>query len=107
MLLAPVLSRIGSKKARFFIANINQKDLIFLKDLIEAGKVVPVIDGRHPLSAAADAIRYLEEGHAQGKIVLTVKHDNALNAARQNFGAVRDPCRKCSTSITRLSSRIW
>jgi NADPH:quinone reductase-like Zn-dependent oxidoreductase len=76
MLLAPLLSRIGSKKARFFIANINQQDLIFLKELLEAGKVVPVIDRRYPLSDAADAIRYLEEGHAQGKIVLTVEHSN-------------------------------
>ena len=76
MLLAPLLSRIGSKKTRFFIANINQKDLVFLKDLLEAGKVVPVIDRRYPLSEAADAIRYLEKGHAQGKIVLTVEHSN-------------------------------
>jgi NADPH:quinone reductase-like Zn-dependent oxidoreductase len=76
MLLAPLLSRIGRKKTRFFIANINQKDLIFLKDLLEARKVVPVIDRRYPLSEAADAIRYLEKGHAQGKILLTVEHSN-------------------------------
>jgi NADPH:quinone reductase-like Zn-dependent oxidoreductase len=77
MLLAPLLSLIGSKKARFFIANMNQKDLIFLKELLEAGKVVPVVDRRYPLSGAADAIRYLEEGHAQGKIVITVEHNDA------------------------------
>ncbi len=76
MLLAPLLSRIGSKKTCFFIANMNQKDLIFLKDLLEAGKVVPVIDRRYPLSDAAEALRYLEERHAQGKIVLTVEHSN-------------------------------
>jgi NADPH:quinone reductase-like Zn-dependent oxidoreductase len=76
MLLAPLLSLIGSKKTRFFIANINQKDLVLLKDLLEAGKVVPVIDRRYPLSDAAEALRYLEEGHAQGKIVLTVEHSN-------------------------------
>jgi NADPH:quinone reductase-like Zn-dependent oxidoreductase len=76
MLLAPFLSRFGSKKVRFFIANINQKDLVFLKELLEAGKVVPVIDRRYPLSAAAEALRYLAEGHAQGKIVLTVEHSN-------------------------------
>jgi NADPH:quinone reductase-like Zn-dependent oxidoreductase len=74
MLLAPFLSRIGSKKTCFFIANLNQKDLVFLKELFEAGKVVPVIDRRYPLKDAADAIRYLEEGHAQGKIVLSVEH---------------------------------
>src|SRR5882724_3980163 len=76
MLLAPFLSRIGNKKTCFFVANINHKDLAFLKELIEAGKVVPVIDRRYPLSKAADAIRYLEEGHAQGKIVLTVEPNN-------------------------------
>jgi NADPH:quinone reductase-like Zn-dependent oxidoreductase len=74
LLLAPILSRIGSKKARSFIANINQKDLVFLKDLLEAGKVVPVIDRRYPLRDVPSAIRYLEEGHAQGKIVITIEH---------------------------------
>jgi NADPH:quinone reductase-like Zn-dependent oxidoreductase len=58
----------------FFIAKINQKDLAFLGDLLAAGKVVPVIDRRYPLSGAAEALRYLAEGHAQGKIVLTVEH---------------------------------
>ena len=75
MLLGPILSRIGSKKSRFFIANINQKDLVILKELLEAGKVVPVIDRRYQLKDTADAIRYLEEGHARGKIVLTVEHN--------------------------------
>lgn len=74
MLLAPLLSRIGSKKTCFFIANLNQKDLVFLKELLEARKVAAVIDKRYPLKDAADAIRYLEEGHAQGKIVLSVEH---------------------------------
>ena len=76
MLLAPLLSRIGSKKTCFFIANINQKDLVSLRDLLEAGKVVPVIDRRYPLSGVAEAVRYLEEGHAQGKVVITVEHSN-------------------------------
>ena len=72
MLVAPFLSRLGGKKARFFIANINRKDLISLKDLVEARKVIPVIDRRYPLSEAAEALRYLEQHHARGKIVLTV-----------------------------------
>src|SRR5258707_14022772 len=76
MFLAPLLSRIGSKKTRFFIANINQKDLVFLKGLLEAGKVVPVIDRRYPLSDAAEALRYLEQLHARGKIVLTIEHSS-------------------------------
>ena len=77
MLLAPLLSRIGSKKTCFFIANINQKDLVSLKILLEAGKIVPVIDRRYLLSDAAEALRYLEARHAQGKIVLTVEHSSA------------------------------
>jgi len=73
-LLGALVSLIGRRKMCFFIANINQKDLVFLKDILEAGKVVPVIDRRYPLSDAAEALRYLEERHAQGKIVLTVEH---------------------------------
>ncbi len=60
----------------FFIAKINKKDLVLLKDLLEAGKVVPIIDRRYPLSDVAEALRYLEEGHAQGKVVITVEHGN-------------------------------
>ena len=70
MTLGPLLSLIGSKKMRFFLARINQKDLVLLKDLLEAGKVVSVIDRRYPLSEAAEALRYLEEGHAKGKVVI-------------------------------------
>jgi NADPH:quinone reductase-like Zn-dependent oxidoreductase len=73
-LLAPLLSRVGTKKTRFFIAKINEKDLVFLKELLEAGQIVPVIDRRYPLREAAAALRYLELRHAQGKIVLTVEH---------------------------------
>jgi len=76
MLLGPLLSRMGSKKSRFFIANINQKDLVFLRELLETGKVVPVIDRRYPLGSAAEALCYLEEGHAQGKVVITVERSN-------------------------------
>jgi NADPH:quinone reductase-like Zn-dependent oxidoreductase len=76
MLLAPFLSLISRKKTRFFIANINRKDLDILRGLLEARKVVPVIDRRYPLRHTAEAIRYLEEGHARGKIVITVEHDS-------------------------------
>jgi NADPH:quinone reductase-like Zn-dependent oxidoreductase len=76
LLLAPFLSRIGSKKMRFFIARINNRDLVLLRDLLEAGKVVPVIARRYPLNGVAEALRYLEEGHAQGKVVITIEHGN-------------------------------
>jgi NADPH:quinone reductase-like Zn-dependent oxidoreductase len=49
-----------------------RQDLLTLKDLIEAGKLTPVIDRTYPLSEAPQAIRYLEQGHARGKVVLTV-----------------------------------
>jgi NADPH:quinone reductase-like Zn-dependent oxidoreductase len=48
--------------------------LIFVKELLEVGKVVPVIDRCYPLSETAEAIRYLEEGHARGKVIITVEH---------------------------------
>ena len=76
MLLGPFLSLIGSKKMCFLMANINNKDLVFLKDLLETGKVLPIIDRRYPLRGVAEALRYLEEGHAQGKVVITVAHGN-------------------------------
>ncbi len=74
MLLGPLVSGPGSKKMGFMgIAKINQKDLSFLGELVETGKVAPVIERRYPLSEVAEAIRYLAEGHAQGKVVITVK----------------------------------
>ena len=54
------------------IAKMNQKDLVYVKELLEAGKVVPVIERRYPLCETAEALRYLEEGHARGKVVITV-----------------------------------
>jgi NADPH:quinone reductase-like Zn-dependent oxidoreductase len=57
---------------RGFIAKVNKPDLMLLKGLLEERKLVPVIDRSYPLSHAAEAVRYLEEGHARGKVVLTV-----------------------------------
>ena len=72
MLLGPVVSKAGRQKVRSFIAKITHGDLVFVKELLEAGKVVPVIDRRYPLSDAAEAIRYREAGHARGKVVITM-----------------------------------
>jgi NADPH:quinone reductase-like Zn-dependent oxidoreductase len=79
LLLAPFLSLIGRNKMRFFIAKMNKKDLDLLKDLLAAGKVVPVIDRRYALSEVAEALRYSEEGHAQGKVVVTVAQSKAAS----------------------------
>ena len=76
MLLGPWLSRNGSQKMGNLLAKPNQTDLVFVKELLETGKVVPVIDRRYPLGETAEAIRYLEEGHAQGKVVITVDQNN-------------------------------
>lgn len=68
-----VLSRLRSRSWVFFIASIKADDLVVMKELVEANKLTPVIDRRYPLSEAPDAIRYLREGHARGKVVLTVE----------------------------------
>ena len=73
MLLGRLLSLFGHKKTCSLIAKLNKKDLVLLKGFLEAGTVVPVIDRRYPLSDTAEAIRYLEEGHARGKVVITVE----------------------------------
>src|SRR3989440_3473633 len=73
MLLGPVISMTGRQKmGSMGVAKPNQKDLVFMKELLEAGKVKPVIDRRYPLGETAEAIRYLEAGHAKGKVVIMV-----------------------------------
>jgi len=73
MFLGPWISMTGSKRMGFMgVAKTNKKDLDFLKELLETGKVVPVIDRRYMLSETAEALRYLEEGQARGKVVITV-----------------------------------
>lgn len=62
----------GSQKAVFFIAKTNRADMEILRELLESGKVKPVVDRRYDLADTAEAFRYLGEGHAQGKIVVTL-----------------------------------
>ncbi|UCH77714.1 MAG: NAD(P)-dependent alcohol dehydrogenase, partial [Candidatus Coatesbacteria bacterium] len=75
-LLGPWISMTGSKKMGSMSNVPNQEDLVFVKELLEAGDVVPVIDRRYPLSEVPEALRYLEEGHARGKVVITVERSS-------------------------------
>ena len=66
------LSPLVRQKMRVFIVRHNQEDLVVLKELVDAGKVAPVIDRRYDLSQVPEALRYQGEGHARGKLVITV-----------------------------------
>jgi NADPH:quinone reductase-like Zn-dependent oxidoreductase len=72
MIKAAALSPFVSQKLGSFLAKSDQDDLELVKELIEAGKVKPVIDRTYPLSKTPEAISYLEEGHARGKVVITM-----------------------------------
>jgi NADPH:quinone reductase-like Zn-dependent oxidoreductase len=77
MFLGSWMSMTGRQKiGTMGSAKPNREDLVFMKELLEAGKVVPVIDRRYPLSETAEAMRYLVAGHARGKVVITVAHNN-------------------------------
>lgn len=83
MFWGPLISMTGKKKMGNLLMRPNRNDLLFLKELLEAGKVVPVIDRRYPLRETAEAIRYLEEGHARGKVVITMEGNN--NTSNNTF----------------------
>jgi NADPH:quinone reductase-like Zn-dependent oxidoreductase len=89
----------GEKVGLMGTAKGNKKDLLFIKELLEAGKITPVIDRYYSLSEIPDAIRYLEAGHAQGKVVITVHQaepDQSLHlpaAVPVPFIAVSEPAR--------------
>jgi|SRR5271157_175605 NADPH:quinone reductase-like Zn-dependent oxidoreductase len=71
MLLGPLISMTGRKKMGGLSSSPDKKALLLIKELLETGKVKPVIDRRYPLSEVPEAFRYIEEGHARGKIVIT------------------------------------
>jgi NADPH:quinone reductase-like Zn-dependent oxidoreductase len=72
ILRAPAMSVFSRQRLRSLVSKERSEDLLVLKELIEAGKVMPVIDRTYPLREAPEAIRYLEEGHARGKVVIRV-----------------------------------
>jgi len=76
MLMGSWMSETGGKKMGGVSAKIDQKDLGLIKELIEAGKVKPVIDKRYSLNEVPEALRYLGAGHARGKVVISVEHSS-------------------------------
>jgi NADPH:quinone reductase-like Zn-dependent oxidoreductase len=72
LLKASMMSPLTRQKMLSFVAQTTNEDMVVLKDLIEAGKVTPVVDRTYPLSETAEAIRYLEAGHARGKVVIAL-----------------------------------
>ena len=72
ILRAPLVSLFVGQRLRGLSSKVKQEDLVALKQLVEAGKVTPIIDQAYPLSNTPEAIRHLEEGHARGKVVITV-----------------------------------
>jgi NADPH:quinone reductase-like Zn-dependent oxidoreductase len=73
MILGPLRSRGGQQIGMMGVANPNKEDLLYLSELLEAGKVMPVIDRRYPLQETAAAIRYLETGRARGKVIILIQ----------------------------------
>jgi NADPH:quinone reductase-like Zn-dependent oxidoreductase len=74
LLLGPFMSSNSGQKMSGVSAKMKKNDLVYLKELLEAGKIVPAIDRRYPLKETAEALRYLGSGHARGKVVITVDH---------------------------------
>lgn len=73
LLLGPLMSMIAGKKMGALVAKPDKEDLACVKELLEAGKVVPLIDRCYPLGETAEAIRYVEAGHARGKVIITME----------------------------------
>jgi len=74
ILFGSLMSKKDGKKMTFLSAKANQKDLITIKEFLESGKIIPVIDKRFPLDHTPEALRYLGDGHARGKVVINVNH---------------------------------
>jgi NADPH:quinone reductase-like Zn-dependent oxidoreductase len=79
-------SSFVGQKPIFMLAELNPEDLDVLRDMMQAGKITPVIDRRYALNEVPDAIRYLEQGHARGKVVITIAGDGPNDGAALSAG---------------------
>src|SRR5205085_4435706 len=83
--LGPLMSKAGGKTISMQgIAKTNPEDLLVIQELLASGKVVSVIDKCYPLRETAEAIRYLERGHARGKVVISVNQNGRDDAKRES-----------------------
>jgi NADPH:quinone reductase-like Zn-dependent oxidoreductase len=76
LFVGPLIAVFGSRKMGILAHRQNEKDIARIVELVESGKVVPVIDRRFSLSEVPEALRYLGEGHARGKVVITLPQQN-------------------------------
>ena len=83
---ALVVSRFTSQKLVPFMARPDKGDLTLMRDLMKAGKVKPVIDRRYRLSEVPEAIRYLEEKHARGKVIITLENVDKVQQGAEKQG---------------------
>jgi NADPH:quinone reductase-like Zn-dependent oxidoreductase len=74
------LSNFTSQKFPTYIAKLTKDDMDVLRDLMQSGKVSPIIDRTYKLEQTADAVRYMEEGHARGKVIITIGVESTISA---------------------------
>ncbi len=79
-------SRFSRQKFQMYGTTTKQEDLAVLRDLMATGKVTPVIDRTYKLSETAEAMRYLEQGHARGKVVITLEQETKSNSEQASLG---------------------
>ena len=101
LLMAPLLSRLGSQRFAPFLARGRYEDLVVLKELVEAGRLSPVIDRQYPLSETPDAVRYVGTGEARGKVVIRVASGAS---SEQRVGIiVSDKCQQAAAIPYRIA----
>lgn len=83
MFMGPWLSKKGGQRFCSFVKKLTPQDLAFMKELLESGQVDPVIDRRYPFAETAEALRYMEAGHTQGKVIISMDAEEGANDHHQ------------------------